>query len=207
MPPAWPSHLLPDNYIQVGSIDLSKDRRLVVILNGVGLALFLLSAWLSLMLATSVRPADAAVIFQYKTSTLGYLGILLAWILGLTGLMLVLHEGIHGIFFWIFTRSRPRFGFRGYYAFAAAPDWFIPYHQYLVVALSPLALMSLLGIGLVWVIPTGYLGPLIFLIAMNFSGSVGDMLVAAWLIFKPSTFLAQDYGDGVRFYGPKINPG
>jgi hypothetical protein len=196
-----PTRDLPSNYTLAGTIDLSKDGRMMIILNGIGVALFLGSAWLLLLLAAAIRPKFGETNFRISGS-LNSLAPLLAWIIGLTVLMLIVHEGIHGLFFWIFTGSRPRFGFRGYYAFAAAPDWFIPYRHYLVVALSPVVLMTLIGIGTLWVIPEAWLGGLIFWVSMNFSGSVGDMMVAAWLLRKPATFLAQDYGDGVRFYGP-----
>jgi hypothetical protein len=35
-------------------------------------------------------------------------------------LMLILHELIHGLFFWLYTHDRPRFALKAGYAFAAA---------------------------------------------------------------------------------------
>ncbi len=43
------------NYMLAKIIDISKDRRLLVILNILGLVLFVFSAWLMIILATAVR--------------------------------------------------------------------------------------------------------------------------------------------------------
>jgi hypothetical protein len=197
-----PTRTLPANHVLKDTIDLTKDRRAIWVLNVVGLVLFLISACLMIWLTAVIRPTTTWQVFTFSSSNLGSLVGLLAWIIGITVVMLVIHEAIHGVFFWIFTRSRPRFGFRGYYAFAAAPDWYIPRRLYLVVALAPVVLMSLAGISAVFIIADNLLPALLFLVSMNFSGSVGDMMVAAWMLRNPADVLAQDYGDGVRFYRP-----
>jgi hypothetical protein len=199
-----PTQTLPANYILAKTIDLSKDRRALLILNAAGLVLFLLSAWFLVWLAAAVRPDLAARGFTFSSGSLGNLAGLVAWIIAITIGMVVVHETIHGLFFWLFTRSRPRFGLGGTYAFAAAPDWYIPRRLYLVVALAPLVLMTLTGLAAVFVVPDNLLPGLLLLIAMNFSGSVGDMMVAAWLLRQPPGMLSQDYGFGVRFYRPGL---
>jgi len=67
--------------------------------------------------------------------------------------VLLLHELVHGAFFWLITRSRPRFGLQITYAYAAAPDCYIPRNPYLVVGLSPLVLITLAGIVMLPLIP------------------------------------------------------
>ena len=197
-----PTRTLPPNYQSAGKIDLSTDPRALLILNGVGLLLFIASGAGLYRLALVFHPHLAGQGFSYAIHNLLDLLTALAWILGVTGLMLLVHEGIHGLFFWAFTGSRPRFGFRGYYAFAAAPDWFIPRHLYLIVALSPVIAITLAGLVAMSVSSPGLILPLILLVTMNFSGSVGDMLVAGWLLRQADVDFAQDYGDGVQFYRP-----
>ena len=120
----------------------------------------------------------------------------------MVGVILV-HEGIHGLFFWLFTHRRPTFGFKGYYAYASAPGWYIPRNPYLVVSLAPFVLMTLAGVWLMAVVSGGWIPPLLLLISMNAAGAVGDLMVAAWIIGKPAWFLIQDFGDGVILYGPE----
>jgi hypothetical protein len=193
---------LPANYTLAGTIDLSKDRRALWILNFIALVLFLFSAWFLVWLAVTIRPSSAARGFSFSSGSLGSLVGWLVYIVATTIGMVVIHEAIHGLFFWFFTASRPRFGFRGTYAFASAPDWFIPRHLYLVIALAPLVLMTFVGLAAIFVVPDNLLPALLFLIAMNFSSSVGDMMVAGWLLRKPTGILSQDYGYAVRFFRP-----
>lgn len=114
----------------------------------------------------------------------------------------VAHELIHGIFFWVFIRQRPKFGFRGWYAFAAAPGWFFPSGQYLVIALAPLILLSILGMVLAAVVPAGALAAVLFGIVANAAGAVGDMWIAFKVLRERRKILIEDLGDGVNFYAP-----
>jgi len=193
---------LPENYLLGGTIDLSKDRRTLLILNIAGLGLFLISAFLFSWLAVTIRPNFLNRVFTFSSSNLGGLIWSLIWILIITVGMLVLHEAVHGVFFWIFTNHRPRFGFRGFYAFAAAPEWYLSRRFYLIVALAPAVLITLAGIAALFLIAEDWVLGLIFLITMNFSGAVGDLMVAFWLMRKPATILVQDSGDRVCFYQP-----
>ncbi len=116
--------------------------------------------------------------------------------------MLVIHEVIHGIFFLAFTGSPPKFGFRYLFAYTAAPEWFIPRRYYLLIAIAPVVTITMIGIIAVFVIADTLLPALVFLTALNISGSVGDLMIVAWLLRNPSVMLIQDYGDGVRLYRP-----
>lgn len=195
---------LPASYSQRGVIDVSKDRRLLLILNIAGLFVMILSGWLFLRALAWLRPQgpmEGGVLSG--TIFLSDALILIAAILALTAFYVVLHEAIHGIFFWLFTRSRPRFAFRISYAYAAAPGWYIPTRQHIVNTLAPVVLISLAGLVLFRFAPAAWLLPVWFVITMNAGGSVGDMLVAAWLMRHPPTGLALDTGDAVALFLPE----
>lgn len=115
---------------------------------------------------------------------------------------LVIHEGIHGIFFWLFTHSRPKFAFRGAYAYAAAPGWYIHRNPFLVTTLAPLLIISLAGLVIMRFVPAAALAAVWFIIIMNASGSVGDMLVAVWILRHTRLGCIQDQGDKVTLYLP-----
>jgi hypothetical protein len=195
-----PTQNLPENYQLAGTIDLSKDRKLFLVLNLAAVILFLVSGWLFIGYLRLIRPEETGGQFQSVTFTLGssLMGVL--WILLGTAAMLIVHEAIHGVFFWLYTHSRPRFGFRGAYAFAAAPDWFIPRNRYLWIGLSPLVVISLVGLVLLAVVPPSWFGFLLIILVFNASGAIGDIMVVAWLLRKPSSTLAQDQGDSVSAY-------
>jgi len=189
-----PLQTLPNHYTLLKEIDLSRDRRLLLALNLVGVAQLLLFSRLFMRLVFSLRP-DVSPSITWRIDLISLIGIVIA----LVG-VLVLHESVHGLFFWIITRQRPRFGFRGTYAFAAAPDWYLPRNPYLVVGLAPLVLITIAGIAFIPFIPVGGLLPLVYALTINAAGAVGDVAIVAWLLVKPPNLLIQDRGDAVSIY-------
>ncbi|MBN1149314.1 MAG: DUF3267 domain-containing protein [Anaerolineales bacterium] len=185
---------LPSQYTLLQEIDLSRDRRLSLALNLVAAALLFPAGWLFIRLVIALRPEiQQGAVLRIELSSL--LGIVLAFIA-----VLVIHELVHGLFFWLITRQRPRFGLRAAYAFAAAPDWYLPRDPYLAVGLSPLVLITLLGVALIPILPAGGLLPLVFALTTNAAGAVGDVAIVVWLLCKPPDLLVQDRGDAVAIY-------
>ncbi len=197
-----PTTTLPETYTSIGTLDLSRDRRKLVQLNLIAIGLLLASGWLFGVLMSAIRPADSAQLAFPISGLADALGILLLMLL-VTGVMLVLHEGLHGLFFWRYTGERPLFAMRLSYAFAAAPRWYIPKRKYLVVALAPLVGITLLALGAAFLVPAGWLRGLWMLLVLNTSGAVGDMAVVAWLLRQPESCLARDQGDAVTLYLPE----
>src|SRR5512133_2766611 len=198
-----PTQNLPNTYRKIGTLDVSSSERLLLLLNVIGLVLLVVSGWLFWRMLIWLRPEGTSSALKGMTfHSLGsWLGLLGA-ILGLTALHIIVHEAIHGVFFWLFTRTRPKFAFRWAYAYAAAPDWFIPRNPFLVTTLAPLVVISLAGIVLFYAGPTAWLLPTWLVISMNAAGAVGDIAVAGWLLRQPETCLAQDRGDAVSLYVP-----
>ncbi len=192
-----PTKTLPASFQLRQSIDLSRSPKLVIWLNIAALAFFILFGYAYLRFLAWLRPA-VNLSFQSANWLIGLLALLVVYI----GVIL-LHELIHGLFFWIITAEKPRFGFRGAYAFAAAPDWYLPRDPYLVVGLAPLVVITLLGLLLIPITPDGGLILLGFAITVNASGAIGDLAVVLWLLFKnPAGILVRDHGDAVDIYYP-----
>lgn len=196
-----PVQELPANYKKVGAIDITKDRRLLVLLNLLAVIGLVIAGWFFLRATAWLRPG-ALERLSFNMSSLTDVMALLAAAIVLLALHVILHEAIHGFFFWIFTRSRPQFAFRLTHAYAAAPDWYIPRNAYLVTSLAPLVLISLGALVLLRFAPATWFLPIWFVATMNAAGSVGDIGVAAWLLLQPPTCLANDKGDAVTLYKP-----
>ena len=96
----------------------------------------------------------------------------------------------------------PKFGFKGLYAYAAAPGWYFPRGQYLVIGLSPLVVLSVLGVLLMPIVPANLMLSLIAFVVMNATGAVGDIAVCTWLLFKPANLYTTDIGDIIDIYVP-----
>jgi len=196
-----PTQSLPANYAPYKTIDLTTNTRALVILNIGALVLLVLGGWLLFVLTQALRPD----LLQAGTFSIGALNLLLMFVvlIGSLGLMIIAHEAIHGAFFWLYTRSRPYFGFKGMYAYAAAPEWYIPRNQYLVVGIMPLLLITLAGLLLLPVAPAWLLLPVLFVVLMNASGAAGDVLIVGWLLLLPAHTLINDLGDAITLYRPQ----
>ena len=107
---------------------------------------------------------------------------------------------IHGFFFWVFTRSRPVFALKLFYAYAGAPDWYIPTRQFMIVALGPLVIIGVAGMLLMLLVPESWVVLIVLMVAFNTGGSVGDLLIFTRLLKLSPTGLANDTGDVMSFY-------
>ncbi len=199
-----PTQTIPITYRKIGTLDVGSNDRLLLVLNLVGLLALALSGWIFFRALLWLRPTDGARAIQsIQVFTLASSLQAIAVILILTVLHVILHEAIHGVFFWLFTRSRPRFAFRWAYAYAAAPSWYIPRNPFLVTTLAPLVVITLAGLVLFAIAPSAWLLAIWFVITMNAGGAVGDLAVAIWLLRQPPTCLAQDRGDAVTLFVPE----
>lgn len=192
---------LPPGYVKRGTVNITKSPWLFILLNLLGVVLLLAAGALFVQLGYALRPEDMDAMLLDLASG----GNLLPGLLMLLAVMLVMvvvHEAIHGFFFWRYTRARPAFGVGAGYAYAAAPGWYLPRNQYLLVGISPLLVITLLGALLLAVVPASLLLPVLALMVINASGAVGDLAVVVWLLTLPRTALATDDGDAVTVYVP-----
>jgi hypothetical protein len=76
----------------------------------------------------------------------------------------IIHELIHGLFFYIFTGDRPKIGFKSIYAYAGAPDWYIHKNKFFIISLSPLVIITILAIIILSVIPDSCFPNCVFIV-------------------------------------------
>jgi hypothetical protein len=191
---------LPDSYILRWDFNLKRDWRTGLLMQAAGLGLFILFGAGFGALIQSMRDdldLQQAIIIAGALDGLALIGALL----GIMALVVVLHEWVHGLFFWAFTHERPKFGVGWGYAYACAPGWYFPRGQYLVVGLAPLILLSLAGLAVIAVAPPGWVGALFWGLLINASGAVGDLWVTARIALERGDVLVEDTGDGFRVYG------
>lgn len=188
---------LPPGYQEQSSLDASRDKKTMVILNLAGALLLVPFGWLFLYLFATIRPDVSA--FSLEIRGLGSLFLLGGLLLAVVGVIL-LHELVHGLFIWWYTGSRFHFGVGVGYAYAAVPDWYLPRRQHMVIALAPLLLISLVGLTVVTFLPTAVFPYLFVALVLNAVGSVGDLAMVGWLLFKPAHTLVRDTGPAIFIY-------
>ncbi len=192
---------LPPGYAPAGELDLSS-RLAEGGLLAAGLVVLLPTCWLVIAFVAWTRPeAGWPGSLIARTGSVDF-----AALVALTAVAVVLvHEGIHGVCFWVITRDRPRFGVTGLSAYAAAPDWFIPLAPYLVVGLAPVVLITVGAFALMLVVPAGALEALGLVLVLNAVGSVGDLFAVWWLVRGGArTSMVRDAGTTIAVYRPIV---
>lgn len=193
---------LPPGFDLLGSISLNENRRLLILLNLLGIP------WAILCAVFFIVTGSLLGGLRFSGSATLTLPDLLLWLLALTLTLFVtltLHEVTHGLFFLLFTRARPQFGFKGVYAYAAAPGWYIPRPQFIIIGLAPLVVLSVLGLLVSPLVPFPGSIALFFALFTNATGAIGDLYMTTRLFFVPRGVLIEDAGEGIRWFAPTVH--
>jgi len=186
---------LPDGYQRLFIINLAKNIVLAIVLNIASLFVIVLSFWLLMLFAKVMHPEFSNTLFSLQFGLLESIILIILVVFNL-----VIHELIHGMFFWLFTHSKPIFGFSLSYAFASAPDWYIPKSHYLIIGLAPLILIGLAGLLIIAIGPTSWILPALLVTGFNTGGAIGDIWIIYKLLRTNSTCLVNDTGHQVSFF-------
>lgn len=130
---------------------------------------------------------------------------LLVIVAGMAALV-ALHEFVHYAAYRYYG-VRARFGFLWKpfpVAFVAAPGQPLPRRAMLVVALAPAVVITMVG-GLLLAVP-GLGWGATWAVAWNLAGSVGDLMMAAWMWRLPRDAWIEDVATGMRVV-PAPTPG
>src|SRR6266700_2171735 len=190
------SQTLTQGYREHGRISLKKNKPLLLWLNVLAVPWFLLCALFFGVMTSLLRPLNFAILgsaFPLETplGAVGAIAALFATVVITLCVVLILHELTHGLFFWLFTKSRPAFGFKGWYAYTAAPGWYLPRAQFLVVGGAPLILLSLLGVALLLVVPWVVVPWVLWMLIGNAAGAIGDLYMLARLTLAPRAVVLE----------------
>lgn len=191
-----PTKTIPEAYMLAWSVNMKTDTRLNWFLQLLGMVWFIIVG-LSLWPVIAVMRPDFSL-----TITLDLTGgfIVIIWTLLTIFVTLILHELIHGFFFWLFTREMPRFGIQLGYAYAAAPDWYFPKGKYLIVALAPLVVLTVAGMVAIALAPAIWLATLLLSIVFNAGGAIGDMYICMRIAREAQDLWIKDKGDAFEVY-------
>ena len=187
---------LPDNYQEILNWKVTEKRSRVIVLNILGVLLFVIFGLIFFNLAIRLGKLPSQVEFGLRETSLAFAGILLTF---------VVHELTHGLFMRIFG-ARPRYGilWKGMMFYATAPGYAYQRNNYIVIVLAPLVCITILVVlgmwllqGTLWVALLGIVG------TINASGAIGDMWMTRIVLRNPSTALVIDERDGIKVYLPK----
>ena len=183
---------LPDGYKEIYSIDLQKNKTMLVLVN-------LLSVVIAAIFAVPMH----FIVPYYSMFSMenGIENYMLRFILLLVFLVLyiVLHEIVHGIAMKICGTKKVKYGFTGMYAFAGSNDYYDK-KSYIFIALAPIVLWGIILAAINIFVPIEWFWIIYIIQICNLSGAAGDLFVSIKFSRMPKDILIQDYGVGMTVY-------
>ena len=186
---------LPEGYEVIRSVDLQKDKKAMLTVNGIALVLTLVLFVIMNSIYSMTKWIDSSL--ENGTFLFQLIALAIAAIA-----YVILHEITHGITMKCFGGKEVRYGFTGMYAYAGSQnDWFSR-NAYICIALAPLVVWGIIFFVLPFLFPN-YTWVFWFLQIFNVSGAAGDMYVT-WLSTKmPASVYVRDTGVDMAFYDKK----
>lgn len=186
---------LPEGYREILSIDMQKDKKLALLINGLAAVIVVV------MIAAGVFRVPIVAILE-GPDMLRVVLIRCGAILVLTPVYMILHELVHGIVMKCCGSRKVKYGFTGLYAFAGSEDYY-PKKSYILIALAPVVLWGLVLAVVNAVVSPPWFWVTYFIQIMNISGAAGDYYVS-WRFSKlPEDILVRDRGVSMSVYSRK----
>ena len=185
---------LPEQANFYHSLNLASNK-LMLVQNVVGVILLFFFGWIFMGVAAAINPRFFIVSLRIFVGTLT-----IFWFLFTAVSVIILHEIIHAIGFYWFSKERPQIGFHILYAYAAAPDWYFPRNQFILIGILPFMVITIVGLILMPFVNFITLPRLILALTLNAAGSIGDMIVVLWLISQPAKTWVRDKGASIALF-------
>jgi len=192
-------HEAPPKYEFAGHWQLKLKGRTLIILLASAVIVFGLTFILGLTIRGLLR--------GYLEGQVNVGGFFFLIVLGVIVAVIILHEAVHGVLFLVLG-GKPRFGVKlvgrlfpvAFYATSSAP---LLRNQYLLVILAPFLTLTLvfLAIGIL-ANAEGIAALAIMAMAINTSGSIGDLMTAWKLRLHGRKTLYEDTENGFNWYVP-----
>ena len=185
-------NILPDGYGQIYEINLQKNKKKMLLVNGIALLISVL------MVVPMCFYIPIPELFSFEKGILQYF-IRFAALFGLSIVYMVLHELVHGITMKLCGTKKVKYGFSGLYAFAGSDDYYDK-KSYITIALAPVVLWGVVIAIINCFMPREWFWVVYFLQIMNISGAAGDMYVTFKFSKMPKDILVRDHGVGMKVY-------
>ena len=184
--------VLPEDYGEIYSLNLQKDKRTAITVNLLALAI-------AAVMAVSMNFfVPVTSVFDMSGGIVRYF-LRLAALIVLMVLYMVLHELVHGIAMKLCGTKRVKYGFTGLYAFAGSEDYYDK-KSYIFIALAPIVLWGTVLAAVNFFVPTEWFWIVYMIQLINISGAAGDLFAAVKFSRMPKNILIQDSGVSMRVF-------
>lgn len=187
---------IPEDYQKKLSLDFMKEKNLLLLVNLYAL-MVLAVLGLVLLLLSIFNVVDLSGITQ--TQKYWIVCFVLIGSIGFT----ISHEAIHGIAMKYYHKAKVKFQFHGAYASASMPGVLFYKKPYIVIALAPAVVISVLLIIVMFFVNTIAFLTIYIIFAFHLSGCVGDFHMVAILKSFDDRTLILDTGINMTLYTKK----
>ena len=184
---------LPAGYAPVLHVDLQKDKKKMLLVNGLALAIGIVLT----IIGHCIVPVG--IMFRMDEGLLEYLARFIALLGGMI-LYVILHELVHGVFMKRFSGKKPSYGFTGAYAYAGS-DAYFDKKSYIIIALAPVVVWGVVLALFNVFVSEQWFWVVYFIQVNNLSGAAGDYYVVWKFRSLPKDILVQDNGVSMTVYG------
>lgn len=179
---------LPPNYQFDRKIDLKKDKKAYIAIQGLFLIVVAIMIGLSLWL-------------NFPTKNSWSTGVTVLVTVAMCVVYMITHELIHGVFLKLLSGVNPKYFVRIPFLCTGSEAYFNK-RSFSIVALAPVVIWGVLLLTLLALVPTDYFLSIYIVIALNFAGAAGDYFQVFAISKLSPTALIQDNGKETKVFLP-----
>lgn len=173
---------LPESYKEYLYIDFNEKKYLI------SFNIFVIIVTLSIFYMFKI---DQCPLFSLKSGIVLIIGMFT---------MIIIHELIHGLFIHIFSKKRASYKMSFFYASAGAADRYFDKIEYIIIALAPVVILSIIYLSLINILSIEYYNALLLIFAISFGSAIGDFYISSLTLFQPKDIIVNDEGEKMHFY-------
>lgn len=185
---------LPQDYREIYSLDLQKDKKPALIVNGTAVLIMIFMIFIGYKIMPVFSLFEVEDEFYYRMTFIKLIVLCVSMVV-----YLLLHELVHGITMKLFGAKKIKYGFTGLYAYAGCDEYFAK-APYIVIALAPIVIWGIVLFVINCLVPSGWFWIVYFIQIMNISGAAGDLYVTFKFSGFPKDILVKDMGVSMTVY-------
>ena len=185
------------NLKQVGALDFRNNKQALIVsyvLRAAGVFVF---GALFLMITKYLATGNEIILKQLISIEIKSLpsGLSIFLIILDVVFVLFLHELIHASVVFITHGQKPKIGIRKLIIYAASPESVLTKTQFIITALAPFLVISIIGCMLIFFVPYNYLSWIFIPTVVNAAAAGGDFMAVVWALKQPENAKFIDKGD------------
>ncbi len=184
---------LPEGYGELLTVNLQKDKKLALLING--LALIIAAA----MVVPMLFIVPIGPLFNIEEDNFLPLVLRIGALAVSSIAYIILHELVHGAAMKLCGTEKVKYGFTGLYAFAGSSDYYTK-GSYIFIALAPVVLWGAVLAVINAFVPTDWFWVVYIVQVFNISGAAGDYYVTVKFCKLPKDVLVSDNGVAMTVY-------